>query len=533
MWWRHRYRDLYRDFVTTQSGNITPQPLGPGDPQRLGRFDILGKVGEGGQGIVYLGRGTGPGEERVAVKVLRSSVDGTALQRLGQELAAAHQVQPFVTADIIEASTEGEWRYIVSEFIDGPSLQDRVVASGPLVAGELQRLAVGTATALAAIHGAGVVHRDFKPANVLLGPDGPRVVDFGIAKLSDASTFTSGVIGTPSYISPEQLAGARPTSAVDIFAWAATMLFAATGRMAFGGDTVAVVMHRVLYEEPDLTGVPVSLLPVLKECLAKDPLRRPSARDLLLRFVSPQPQVGVTSLDGSGPAGGFVPGGVTGPGSTFPVSVGGAGPTTGPRHAPAPAPVPSPGGRRGRGPLMAVGGGAVVVIVAIVGTILLTRGSPPTHVASSSGDSSPGVSSSGVSSPGTASASTVPTNSTSQAPGANSAATGAVIPAAFAGTWSGTASMSSDVDPSIGIDNAISFTMNSGGTTASEVNQDCRNTLTLTRATSTVLTFSEPQQSDCQAGTVTFTLASDGTHLAYRWTAPGAQNTATLSKKGA
>jgi serine/threonine protein kinase len=152
------------------------KPLEPGDPVRLGRFELLGRLGEGGQGVVYLGRGTNPGEDRVAVKVLRSTVDANVLERLARELDAIHQVQPFVTAGVIEASAEGDRRYVVSEFIDGPSLQERVDDRGPLPEGDLQRLAVGTATALTAIHGAGVVHRDFKPANVLLGPDGPRVV---------------------------------------------------------------------------------------------------------------------------------------------------------------------------------------------------------------------------------------------------------------------------------------------------------------------------------------------------------------------
>src|SRR3984885_7668983 len=235
---------------------MAPKPLEPGDPLRLGRFELLGRLGEGGQGVVYLGRGTGPGEERVAVKVLRSDVDPMMLERLGRGPAAVHPVQPFVTAGLIETAAEGDRRFIVSEFIDGPSLQERVDAGGPLPEGDLRRLAVGAATALTAIHGAGGVHRDLKPANVLLGPDGPRVVDFGIARLPDSATITSGVIGPPSYMSPEQLSGARPTSAVDIFAWAVTIVFAATGRPAFNADSIPAVMHHILFEEPDVSGVP-------------------------------------------------------------------------------------------------------------------------------------------------------------------------------------------------------------------------------------------------------------------------------------
>jgi serine/threonine protein kinase len=127
------------------------KPLEPGDPVRLGRFEILGRIGEGGQGVVYLGRGAGRGEDRVAVKVLRSAIDAFMLERLGRELDAVHQVQPFVTAGVIEASADGDRRFIVSEFIDGPSLQERVDNAGPLPAGDLQRLAVGTVTALTAL----------------------------------------------------------------------------------------------------------------------------------------------------------------------------------------------------------------------------------------------------------------------------------------------------------------------------------------------------------------------------------------------
>ena len=401
---------------------MPPKPLEPGDPLRLGRFELLGRLGEGGQGIVYLGRGTNPGEDRVAVKVLRSTVDATVLERLARELDAIHQVQPFVTAGVIEASAEGDRRFVVSEFIDGPSLQERVDARGPLPEGDLQRLAVGTATALTAIHGAGVVHRDFKPANVLLGPDGPRVVDFGIARLTDAATITSGLIGTPSYVTPEQLAGERPTSAVDVFAWALTMIFAATGRLAFGADSVPAVMHRIMYEEPDLSGLPPSLRPIVRECLAKDPARRPSARDLLLRLVDPSAQR--TPLASTGPA--------------APVD-----------SVPYTGPLPYPDSPSYTGSLPPLAEPTI-------------SGPEPTRVSN------------------------------------------------------------------VSLKNTITFTFVAGGRTAQENNQDCVNTLTLTGATATALTFSEPQTAQCVAGMVTFT--RQGANLAYRWTDNIEQNVATLRK---
>jgi eukaryotic-like serine/threonine-protein kinase len=495
-----------------------PKPLETGDPRTLGRFELLARLGEGGQGIVYLGRGSGPGEERVAVKVLRSTADASVLERLARELDAIHHVQPFVTASIIEASTDGERRYIVSEFIDGPSLQERIDARGPLPEGELLRLAVGTATALTAIHGAGVVHRDFKPANVLLGPDGPRVVDFGIARLIDAATMTSGVIGTPSYISPEQLSGARPTSAVDIFAWAVTMFYAATGRPAFGGDTVVAVMHRIMTEQPDLRGVPESLIPVIWDCLNKDPNRRPSARDLLLRLVDPSVAVRGPAA-GTGPLApddrSAVP---TGPvlwtaGSTAsnytpvqPVTGPLAGPVTGPR-------------RSRRVPLLAAGGAVAVVALIVVGVLLLTKKSPSAASSSGVGSTSAGT--------GVTSAPAQVSTSGSTAP----PAAGVKIPAAFAGTWTGTATMAALADPSLGLPNSITFTLATGGSTAGEVNDTCTNTLTLTSATASVLTFSEPGNAACVAGTVTFTL--HGGNLAYRWTDGVEQNTATLHREAA
>ncbi|POM24654.1 Serine/threonine-protein kinase AfsK [Actinomadura rubteroloni] len=259
-------------------------PLDPGDPDEIGGYRLAGRLGEGGQGVVYLA--TGSDGERVAVKVLKTA-DRAARARFAREMAAARRVAPFCTAAVLDASADGPLPYLVSEFVDGPSLADRVAARGPLDGDDLHRLAVAAAGALAAIHAAGIVHRDLKPANVLLGPDGPRVVDFGIARAIDADTST-GLVGTPAYFAPEWLDGAAPTAASDVFAWAGTMVFAATGRPPFGrAASIPAVLHRIAHGEPDLDGVPAPLRAVLADCLDKDPARRPDARRLMTRLVDP------------------------------------------------------------------------------------------------------------------------------------------------------------------------------------------------------------------------------------------------------
>ncbi|WP_405393427.1 serine/threonine-protein kinase [Microbispora hainanensis] len=250
--------------------------------ERLGEYTLIRVIGQGGQGVVYLAES--PGGAKVAVKVLhiRFADDDAARRRFIREVTATRRVALFCTARVLDVDMDGDRPYIVSEYVEGLSLAELVRREGPRDASGLARLAISTMTALTAIHEAGIVHRDFKPSNVLLGPEGPVVIDFGIAKVLDAtSTQSSTVVGTPSYMSPEQVAGAPVGPASDIFSWAVTMTYAATGRPAFGDDSIPAVLNRISHMEPDLIEVPEPLSGILTACLRKRPEDRPSDRDIL------------------------------------------------------------------------------------------------------------------------------------------------------------------------------------------------------------------------------------------------------------
>ncbi|HEY3682762.1 MAG TPA: serine/threonine-protein kinase [Streptosporangiaceae bacterium] len=275
-------------------------PLEPDDPRQIGAYRLTGRLGVGGQGIVYLAGSPAEPDEHVAVKLLHTDWlrDPTALGRLAKEVASARRVASFCTARVVDADLEARPPYIVSEYIEGPTLLTHVTQKGPLSGSRLVRLAVGAATALTAIHQAGVVHRDFKPGNIILGPDGPRVIDFGIAREQAVDpTGTTGIVGTPVYMAPEHFLGTPIGPAADVFAWASTMVYAATGRGPFTAPTIPAIMNRVINDAPTTGDLPEPLAGLIARCLAKDPEARPSSRDLLLGLLADTEQ----TVPGDGP----------------------------------------------------------------------------------------------------------------------------------------------------------------------------------------------------------------------------------------
>ncbi|MBB6554661.1 serine/threonine-protein kinase [Nonomuraea rubra] len=252
------------------------------DPQQLGAYRLTRRLGQGGQGVVYLGES--PQGPQVAVKLLHASLSGDpdARRRFLGEVEAVRKVAAFCTAQLLDADLDGDRPYLVSEYVDGPSLRELVIEEGPRRGGSLERLAIGTATALGAIHRAGVVHRDFKPGNVLLGIDGPRVIDFGVSRLMDTATTTTHLpMGTPAYMAPERMKGEPAGPPADLWAWGLTVAYTATGRPAYTADTHQEVLARVLYGKPDLGSLSGRLREIVEACLAREPGERPDAEEVL------------------------------------------------------------------------------------------------------------------------------------------------------------------------------------------------------------------------------------------------------------
>ncbi|YCK41238.1 glycoside hydrolase family 6 protein [Actinomadura sp. ATCC 39365] len=272
---------------------MTLEALRDADPRQVGRYALLGRLGEGGMGVVYLGED--PGGTRVAVKLIHARMDADPdfRRRFAREVAAARRVARFCTAPVLDADVHADVAYLVTEYVEGPSLDDAVRDSGPLKGSALDGLAAAMAMALRAIHGAGVVHRDLKPSNVLLSQVGPKVIDFGIARLAE-SEMSSAIVGTPSYMSPEQVAGSRVGPASDIFSWGCTVAFAAGGRPPFGSGSVPTILLRIVNEAPELRGLSGPLLDLVTASLSKSPAARPTAQDLIDHLSTATPSAAAT-----------------------------------------------------------------------------------------------------------------------------------------------------------------------------------------------------------------------------------------------
>ena len=258
------------------------QDLQPDDPGRIGPYRLRGVLGSGGMGRVFLGASADG--QPVAVKVIRADLasDPEFRARFRREVTVARKVSSRFTVPLIDADADGPVPWLATAYVTGPSLADAVTEHGPLPVRSVLELAAGLAAGLSAIHAAGVVHRDLKPSNVLLAQDGPRVIDFGISVAAETSplTRTGLLMGSPGYMSPEQVEGREVGAPSDIFSLGAVLAFAATGEAPFGSGSAPTLAYRAVYREVNLDRVPAEVRGLIERCLAKDPGQRPTARDL-------------------------------------------------------------------------------------------------------------------------------------------------------------------------------------------------------------------------------------------------------------
>ena len=268
--------------------------LRPGDPQRVGRYRLLRRLGTGAMGQVYLGQS--PSGRLVAVKIIRTELadNNSFRQRFGQEVRAARRVSGIFTAPVVDANPDAPQPWMVTAFVSGPSLAEAVATRGPLSVGTVLMLAAGLAEGLGAVHAAGVVHRDLKPSNVLLASDGPRIIDFGISRSAESvgPTQAGGIIGSPGFMSPEQAMGEPVGPPADIFSLGSVLAFAATGEPPFGDGPPSALLYRAVHGEPNIRNLPLELRPLVARCLLADPAARPTTDELLRELGEATPTQG-------------------------------------------------------------------------------------------------------------------------------------------------------------------------------------------------------------------------------------------------
>ncbi|MFF4789090.1 PQQ-binding-like beta-propeller repeat protein [Streptomyces sp. NPDC001276] len=277
------------------------------DPRRIGPFEVLGRLGAGGMGLVYLARSASG--RRVAIKTVRTELaeDQLFRVRFTREVEAARAVSGFYTAAVVDADPRAAVPWLATAYVPAPSLEEIVTECGPLPAQAVRWLAAGVAEALQSIHGAGLVHRDLKPSNVLVVEDGPRVIDFGIASgvSNTRLTMTNVAVGTPAYMSPEQAKDSRSvTGASDVFSLGSMLVFAATGHPPFHGANPVETVFMLLREGPDLEGLPDELRPLIESCMQMEATGRPKPADLQAQLA---PHLFGSGSDDSGTASAWLP----------------------------------------------------------------------------------------------------------------------------------------------------------------------------------------------------------------------------------